>query len=343
MNLSGEQRELKDWLKDTYTFDNELVCEHLRSHTNDVYLVRASSRQYIFKLYHDAWHTEGEIGWEVQLLDHLANKEAAVAKAIKARNGTALSRYGPRLAVLFEYTPGAKPKEPFAASLYYEEGKSLATIHTAADDFTSDYDRKPLDVAYLITDPVKHILHKLAADADKRFLQTLAQELTDKIAFYADKGLDFGPIHGDVTLDNFHVTANGEITWYDFDSGGPGWRAYDLQGWALLEGTPDYLEKRQAFLEGYQEIRELSEDDFAVSPYLHVASEIWGLAHDLTRLKRKTDETEEGLLSMRLESLRMRARQLEALIQVARGFPGYQPSQGLCQKFDSTCHSCQFE
>jgi Ser/Thr protein kinase RdoA (MazF antagonist) len=315
MDLSGKPRELKDWLKGTYTLDDELVCKHLRSHTNDVYLVDTPSKRYIFKLYHDSWHTEGDIGWEVQLLDHLASKEAAVAKAVKTRNGTALNHYGPRLAVLFEHAPGAKPKEPFAAALYHNEGKSLATIHMAADDFTSDYNRKPLDIAYLITDPVKRILPKVRADADKQFLQAFAQELADKIALYADRGLDYGPIHGDVTLDNFHVTANGKITWYDFDSGGPGWRAYDLQGWALLDGTPDYLEKRQVFLKGYQEIRKLSEDDLAVSPYLHIASEVWGLAHDLTRLKRKTDETEEDLVSMRLENLRMRSRQLADLIQ----------------------------
>ena len=103
-------------------------------------------------------------------------------------------------------------------------------------------------------------------------------------------GLEWGPIHGDATLDNLHVTDDGQIILYDFDSGGPGWRASDLQGWA--KNDTEYDGQMENVQEGYRSIRELKEVDLQAAPLLHLSWEIWGIKVDLEQriLKQGTGE-----------------------------------------------------
>ena len=306
--------ELATWVSETYRLPGA-VCEHLRSHSNYVYSVESDSNRFILKLYGTVLqHTDDEILWEIELLDHIAAHGGSVTKAIRSTAGDGLCKYRDYRAVLFEYAPGEKPKPPFSNELYYNEGIALGAIHKAADSFISTHNRKPLDVDYLINKPLPQILSSLTNDDDKQFFVSFSEILAQKISDFAQLGLDFGPIHGDATLDNLHVSGNGTVTWYDFDSGGPGWRAYDLQGWALLENIPDFLEKREAFLKGYQEIRSISTNDLAASPYLHAASELWGFGLDLNR------QTLEGAKSIaptfiteRVAAIRNRQAQLRIL------------------------------
>ncbi|MBO0783598.1 MAG: hypothetical protein J2P37_32710 [Ktedonobacteraceae bacterium] len=94
------------------------------------------------------------------------------------------------------------------------------------------------------------------------------------------QGLDWGPIHADATLDNLHVTADGQIVLYDFEEG-PGWRAADLQGWAFH--GQEHQEKWNAFQQGYQEVRPLRSADLEAAPYLTLVWDIWGIPVDLDR------------------------------------------------------------
>ena len=88
-------------------------------------------------------------------------------------------------------------------------------------------------------------------------------------------------MHADVTFDNIHITKDKEVVFYDFDSGGPGWRAIDLQGWAVFD--PIDNPKQQDFVRGYRTIREINVIDIQAAPYLHAATEFWGFALDLAR------------------------------------------------------------
>jgi Ser/Thr protein kinase RdoA (MazF antagonist) len=313
MNTSNlSEHAIAEWLSNTYGLAN-VQCKHLRDHSNHTYEVAASTERFILKLYGEVRHTDEEILWEAELLGYLAAHGASVAKAILTLEGDTLTKTHGYAAVLFEYAPGSKPVPPFERELYYNEGHSLALVHKTADSFASVHSRTPLDLEYLVKGPTSFALSILTDTADKQFLEQFSQEITQKIENISKQGLDFGPIHGDVTLDNFHIDEKDKITWYDFDSGGPGWRAYDLQGWALLEATPDFLEKHEAFLKGYQEVRHVSAADLAASPYLFVASEFWGLGMYLKR------QATEGLQSVtpafideRIADLRKREQQLRA-------------------------------
>lgn len=273
-----------EWVSKEYFPNIPVKVEHLRSVTNDVYIVNLPKQRFILKVYGLGWRNESAIKWEVQLLDHLSSKNINLAKPIRASDGKAVktisTRNEQRNAVLFEYVPGNKPQPPFTTDLYYTEGRAVGALHAASDDFTCNYQRPVLDLAYLVDAPIESAVSKLK-ESDREFLTEFGNHIKAKIMEANEQGLDWGPCHGDMTLDNLHVTDNNEIYFYDFDSGGMGWRASDIQGWAISE--EDEKQKRNAFLRGYREVRDLSTNDEQAAIYLHAAWEIWGLSNDFTK------------------------------------------------------------
>lgn len=99
---------------------------------------------------------------------------------------------------------------------------------------------------------------------------------------YVEAELDWGVCHGDLSLDNLHVTDEGRIIIYDFDLAGLGWRAFDICGvyWWVLQGQPEMWD---AFLRAYTEIRALSDADVAAVPAFWGAYLVRLLADTVTR------------------------------------------------------------
>jgi Ser/Thr protein kinase RdoA (MazF antagonist) len=152
-------------------------------------------------------------------------------------------------------------------------------LHHAADDFASPHTRCHLNTNLLLELPLELAAPLIANPEDRNFLIGFVDQLGRWIHALAERGLDWGPCHGDLTLDNLHVTNDHGIVWYDFDSGGPGWRACDLPGWAAM--TPAAAPLADAFLRGYQAVRPLDPINVVAAPYLYVAFEVWGIRIDL--------------------------------------------------------------
>ena len=127
--------------------------------------------------------------------------------------------------------------------------------------------------------PLAHVIPFVADATLRRELLATADELRRRINGLAAAGLDWGPCHGDLTFDNLHLTGTGEFVWYDFDSGGPGWRALDIQGWAAFD--PMRRPRGEAFIAGDCVVRPLRAADLAAAPLLTLAQDIWSLSLDL--------------------------------------------------------------
>jgi Ser/Thr protein kinase RdoA (MazF antagonist) len=275
--------DIARWVAASYDLARPLACELLRSYTNDVYRVQSPDGRFIFKVYGRGWRTAPEVRYEVSLTRHLADRGLAIASPIASTRGEFVQEIGRaegcRSAVLFEFASGVKPAPPFTPQLYHAFGRAIARMHALSDDFVTHHPRRPLDLRCLIDEPLTLTRPLIERTEDRMLLEDASRRVKERMAELAGESLDWGPIHGDATLDNLHVTADGGIILYDLDSGGPGWRAADLQGWAA--GHPEYQERWQAYLDGYASIRPIRPADLRAAPYLTVAWDIWGLKIDL--------------------------------------------------------------
>jgi len=269
---------LTTWLVETYRLSYPHVSL-LRAYTNEAYLVRTATRRYVLKVYAPNWRTDEAIRWELDLIAHLGDAGVRTPQPVRGVDGHVLQRapFGRsgRQAVLFPFAPGVKPAPPFSPSMYRREGTSVARLHTALDTYETSHHRPHLDLDHLVWKPVAGIRALFPGHPVLDVLSSAAAGIVAQIEALQQAELDWGPCHGDVTFDNVHLTSRGEFIWYDFDSGGPGWRAIDLQGWAARH--PEHDVRFRAFIEGYQSVRPLAPQDIEAAPYVHLAQEIWGI------------------------------------------------------------------
>ncbi len=221
-------------------------CEVLPVPVNDVVVVTAGADRFALKLYHSA-RTVPEVQWEVDLVRHLADRGAPVARPVAGRGRYVhtLTYAGARcVAVLYEWAPGAKPAP--CHDTYVLLGTTAAKVHRAADSFCSSLRRERYDATMLIDEQLSRMRAHLSAAGRWHRAVRLAGRLKEAIA---DPELDWGVCHMDLTLDNVHVSGD-RLTAFDFDSAGECWRAYEPYG--VLRFSPAYF---QAWLEGYRSVR----------------------------------------------------------------------------------------
>lgn len=298
--MNSNEPLISKWLNENYSLGKILEIELIRSYTNNVYKIVTATNKYVLKIYGKGWRTSDDIHWEVELLEFLNSKGLVISKAVSAIDGESVKLFEGQFAVLYNFAIGDKPEKPFAADLYFLFGKAIGEMHKLSDDFKSEYTRKDIDITYLIDNPVKLALSFLSNNnPDAKVLRDTANKVKLKIRHY-QKDLDWGLIHGDATLDNLHITNDNKVVLYDFDSGGIGWRASDLQGWAL--GKDEYKEKYKSFIDGYRSVKSLNERDVEASVYLTVAWEIWGLEVDLNnRIIKQGQEAIDKYLKKQID------------------------------------------
>ena len=274
--------QITEFLQNKFELPSPINVTLIRSYTNDVYKIVAGTKTYLLKVYGQGWRTEEELLFEVDLLNFLKNKHVRIAAPVMGGDKKYVY-FVPqdRLTILFEWAGGNKPVSPFNSIDRELLGKAIAKIHLTTDGFKSKYHRKELGVDFLIKDPLNTILDNCEEKSQKAFFSNVAKNLSRYIETFISKGLDFGIVHADATFDNIHMTKEREVIFYDFDSGGLGWRAIDLQGWAVFDSKN--VSKQEEFINGYRTIREISDDDVRASSYLHVANEFWGIALDVNR------------------------------------------------------------
>ncbi len=257
-------------------------CALHRAYANDVYRADLGAERYLVKVYRAGWRSPSEVAYEVALLAHLDRRGVAVAPALPRRDGglvgTLRAPEGPRPYILFALAQGSHPVPPFTPDLYGRFGRATALMHRAAADFTTPHPRAPLDLAHFLDRPLAAVRPWLVDRPDDwRTLVAVAEAVRAHVAAHA-VALDWGPCHGDLSLDNLHATATGDIILFDFDSGGPGWRAADPYGvYRYARGGPEDL--WAAFLDGYRAVRPFGAREVAAVPYFAAAQALQHLGH----------------------------------------------------------------
>lgn len=262
-------------VEEAYPFGEATQCELVQAGMNDTYLLAMQRTRCMARVYRAGWRTEGEILYELQLLNHLASRRVPVSVPIPAKDGSPMrvlsAPEGIRHLVVFTYLPG---QSATWANLEHcrKAGALLAAVHRASEDFTSVHGRRPLDVESLIERPLEAIRPFLAnRPADWRYLSGFADRLRARLAAVSPD-LEWGVCHGDISsTGNFCVEPTGGITVFDFDLCGPGWLVSDLA--PMRRAAVGHKDRRiwRSFLRGYTDTRPLSQCDLAAVPLFYVA------------------------------------------------------------------------
>ncbi len=116
------------------------------------------------------------------------------------------------------------------------------------------------------------------------------------------------PCHGDIDWKHVHVADGQRITLFDFDSGGPGWRSFDLATFRIR--TPEESLWND-FLEGYREERPFSDQDLEAIPLFMVMLRIYMLGFVVAHRHNTPwagPMLRDGFVGSELQSLRRWAR-----------------------------------
>lgn len=254
---------LESQIRDLFGLVNPRL-EHLNTLVNDVVAVTAESGKFALKLYNPRARTGKDVQWELDLVTHLVEHGAPAARPVRGKHGyaeTVTVDGQERVAAVFEWAPGAKPKPSQAT--YVLLGETAARVHQAADAFRPAWMRFAHDADSIIDGPIERMRRHLTAAGRYDEVAALGARLKDRIS---DPALDRGICHMDLTLDNVHVH-DGALTAFDFDSAGYCWRAIEPYG--VLRFSDDYF---RAWLDGYRSVRSFGvADEEAVSAFAVIA------------------------------------------------------------------------
>ena len=177
--------------------------------------------------------------------------------------------------MLFDFIVGREPEETPADA--YAQGAVLARIHAEAAGFANYHKRFVLDLEHLIHRPLAALCALLGDRSEaQRYLTDLGGRLDQFVSDRAET-LSWGVCHGDCHGFNARFGPDGDATLFDFDDGGPGWRAYDLAVflWSARAFAPPRRVLWQPFLDGYRTRNPITRSDLdAVAAFVPIRH-IW--------------------------------------------------------------------
>lgn len=232
----------------------EVGCINGRSH-----VLRLQSHPHSQK---KDWMTgESDLRFELDLLTHLHDRDVPVSYPLPRRNGSLFgsfdTREGERLYALFSWAPGRTiDVEHLMPDQAWLVGHTLATVHRVADKFETTHIRYRLDETTLLDKPLGNLEPFLqnASLEDAWFIREQVVQIRERLRAYVPGPEGWGIIHSDIQGLNYHFTDDGQMTLFDFDLCGYGWRAYDVAYYYTR--IPAGL--RDSVLHGYQAVRPLS-------------------------------------------------------------------------------------
>ncbi len=251
-------------------------CRLIKAMILDTYRVTTSKGLYILRVYPHKRRSLPEITSELDFLVYLHTQGSPVSIPIEQKSGeyllTISAPEGVRYGALFTYADGQPLGENPASVRAY--GRAIAQIHAIADTMPQKLTRAPLDLEMLLERPLRD-LERVFEDRhdDWAFLRHVGDKIRPKIAALSTEAPAYGLCHGDVGAANVHVSENDQLTIFDFDFCGPGWRAYDVANFL----TDESEEVVGEFLAGYEEIRVIPQHERDTFPLFQALQSIWVL------------------------------------------------------------------
>lgn len=273
-------------LSEAYALPEPIQCHLYAVGDNDTYLVEAGTERFALRVYYpNRFWLSGvdEYRFEIDWLSFCHSRGLPVSYAIPCTDGEFLNELqapeGLRPWALFTYAPGVVVF-PMTIAQYHTYGKYIAKFHTESRDFDCIHKRFHYGAEVLIDRPIES-LSDFFGEEDKGvlFLRDLAPRLRDHLNGLYATGDGYGVIGGDFHGGNHHLDSEGKMTFFDFDSCGYGFRAYDLAVLRHNSRLGDWnAEIANAVLAGYESIRPLSDEERQSIPLFMITRRIWRLA-----------------------------------------------------------------
>lgn len=282
-----------------YGLEGSATARIIRSGINDTYRIDCGDERYVFRVYSLDWRTKTEIFEEIRLLEFLHGHGMAVSYPIRNSEGHYLNELpapeGKRFAVLFSFAPGKK-QGSLPEDVHRHTGETMAKLHLLTERFALQ--RSTYTPENLIRGPLKELAAFLPAGTEElQYIHILGNKLLGILAS-GTGSLPRGAIHFDLWFDNMNVAEDNSVTVFDFDFCGNGWLCHDVAYYQLqlhnVERDPETCRaKLNAFLQGYESIRPLSEDERHILPALGLTSYFFYLGVQC----RRFDNWSNGFLS----------------------------------------------
>lgn len=251
---------------------------------SDIYLIETETCFYILKVSHHHWRSQSDIQFELEFLDFLHHKGIPVANPLKTNTGKLLVTInaveGDRYAALFPFAPGAVPQGDLNTTQSEILGQTLSQIHLAASEFRSETLRQNLDLEYLLNDSWEIISPYLRhCQQDSSYVETAIARIKQQLTCLESISPLWTVCWGDPHSGNVHFTPENEVTLFDFDQCGYGWRVFDLAKFLQVSLSAGINRKvRDAFLAGYQKVQQLTPQEISSLQALTQMAHIWAWA-----------------------------------------------------------------
>jgi Ser/Thr protein kinase RdoA (MazF antagonist) len=258
-------------------------CKFYSAGFNHTYRIKTREGVlYYLRAYRQKWRSLADIQYELDVLNHLAQKGFPAIHPVPYVDGqyfcSVSAPEGTRYLVLFTEAPGReisydiKPAE--TAQSY---GQAVAAMHNALEDFASPHLRFHLDLEHFIDQPLSNIQPFLVKRLDDwKYVLHFGELLRQRILAMPAKLLEQGYCHGDLQGYHANLAPDGTLTFYDFDCGGYGYRAYDLAVFLWCCRLENAVALRwEPFVNSYRENRLIRERDLQAVPLFVCARYLW--------------------------------------------------------------------
>lgn len=258
-------------------------CSFWNRGLSDIYLVETAAASYILRISHHHWRSQSDIQFELEFLDFLHQHDLPVAHPLKTEDDrlfvTVCAVEGDRYAALFPYAPGEIPQGDLSIEQSTIMGQTLGRIHQTSLKFSNPSPRQCLDLEYLLDDSLAIINPHLRDRSNSlNYLEDAIANIKQELTLEKTAPL-WSVCWGDPHSGNVHFTSDNQITLFDFDQCGYGWRVFDLAKFLQVSLNAGIDRKvRDAFFAGYQQVQQLCETELSSLQTFTQMAHIWAWA-----------------------------------------------------------------
>lgn len=278
INCTLSPNELGKLIQQKYKLSNKTECSIFRLAMNHLYIVQDDENKYVFRVYTYNWRTKLEIEEELRLLTHLKENEKQIAYPIADKFDNYIQEIeapeGKRFGVLFSYAKGTKTAK-FSTQTSFLIGQALAKVHQSTENF--ELSRMNYNSQNLLDNSISRIKKFFnKTNNEIEFLEKLSTFLALKMNEIDQKKMRYGSVHLDVWFDNLHIDKDKDVTFFDFDFCGNGYLCFDISYFLFQLLTTnlneeEYRMKAEGFLNGYETVTEISEEEKKFLPFACLA------------------------------------------------------------------------